>query len=115
VPMLLLDYQYRSHRRRPLVVVGSALCPARLEALTDAMFAEVTRKRRHFPVVYQTIRPGRPISIRGMRIRAYAMSHIDREPCSDIALSTAAGFWPSPVTRSGAIPSPRCHGAPTCS
>ncbi|MGA2603155.1 MAG: MBL fold metallo-hydrolase [Verrucomicrobiia bacterium] len=81
VPMLLLDYQYRSHRRRPLVVVGSALCPARLEALTDAMFAEVTRKRRHFPVVYQTIRPGRPISIRGMRIRAYAMSHIDREPC----------------------------------
>lgn len=81
VPMLLLDYQYRSHRRRPLVVVGSALCPARLEALTDVMFAEVTRKRRHFPVVYQTIRPGRPISIRGMRIRAYAMSHIDREPC----------------------------------
>jgi ribonuclease BN (tRNA processing enzyme) len=81
VPMLLLDYQYRSRRRRPLVVVGSALCPARLEALTDAMYTEVTRKRRCFPVLYRKIRPERPISIRGMRIRAYAMRHTDREPC----------------------------------
>ncbi len=34
VPMLLLDYQYRSRRKRPLVVIGSALCRARIEALT---------------------------------------------------------------------------------
>ncbi len=81
VPMLLLDYQYRSRRKRPLVIIGSALCPARLEALTETMFAEVTKKRRHFPVVYKTIRPGRPITIRGMRIHAYRMKHIDREPC----------------------------------
>lgn len=80
VPMLLLDYQYRSHRRRPLVVVGSGLCPSRLETLTNAMFAEVTRGRRRFPVVYRTIRPGRTIAIGGMRICAYAMKHIDREP-----------------------------------
>ena len=81
VPTLLLDYQYRSRRKRPLVVIGSALCPARLEALTDAMFKEVTKRRRRFPVVYKTIRPGCPISIRGMRIHAYRMKHIDREPC----------------------------------
>jgi len=80
VPLLLLDYQYRSRRVRPLVVVGSALCRARLEALTDMMYAELTRKRR-FPVIYRTIRPEHPISIRGMRIRAFAMKHIDREPC----------------------------------
>jgi len=81
VPMLLLDYQYRSRRRRPLVVIGSALCPAGLEALTKAMFTEVGKNRRHFPVVYKTIRPGHPITIRGMRIHAYRMKHIDREPC----------------------------------
>jgi ribonuclease BN (tRNA processing enzyme) len=108
VPMLLLDYQYRSRRKRPLMVIGSALCPARLEALTGLMFAEVTKKRRRFPVVYKTIRPGRPITIRGMRTstgnRALA-----------IASNTAARFWPSPGTRPGAIPSPRCHREPTCS
>jgi len=81
VPMLLLDYQYRSHRERPLIVVGSALCRAPLEALTDLMYAELTRKRRRFSVVYRTIRPGHPITIRGIRIRAFAMKHIDREPC----------------------------------
>jgi ribonuclease BN (tRNA processing enzyme) len=81
VPMLLLDYQYRSQRKRPLVVIGSASCRARLEALTEMMFAEVTKSRRRFRVVYKTIRPGHPISIRGMRIRAYRMKHIDREPC----------------------------------
>ncbi|MGO9246760.1 MAG: MBL fold metallo-hydrolase [Verrucomicrobiia bacterium] len=81
VPMLLLDYQYRSRRKQPLVVIGSALCPARIEALTRLMFAEVTKDRRRFSVVYKTIRPGRPISIRGVCIRAYRMKHIDREPC----------------------------------
>lgn len=81
VPMLLLDYQYMSRRKRPLVVIGSSLCRARLEALTDAMFHEVTKNRRRFPVVYKTIRPGHPISIRGMRIQAFRMQHIDHEPC----------------------------------
>lgn len=81
VPMLFLDYQYLSRRTRPLVIVGSALCPARLEALTKAMFSMVTKKRRRFPVAYKTIRPGHPISICGMRIHAYPMQHIDREPC----------------------------------
>jgi ribonuclease BN (tRNA processing enzyme) len=81
VPMLLLDYQYRSQRNRPLVIIGSELCPARLEALTGAMFKEVTKNRRHFPVTYRIIRPGHPISIRGMRIHAYRMQHIDHEPC----------------------------------
>jgi ribonuclease BN (tRNA processing enzyme) len=81
VPMLLLDYQYRSRRKRPLVVIGSALCAARIETLTEAMFSEVTKERRRFPVTYKTIRPGRSISIRGMRIHAYRMKHIDRELC----------------------------------
>ncbi|HVM60234.1 MAG TPA: MBL fold metallo-hydrolase [Verrucomicrobiae bacterium] len=81
VPMLLLDYQYLSCRKRPLTIVGSALCRAHLEALTELMYAEVAKKRRRFPVVFKTIRPGHPISIRGMRIRAYRMQHIDREPC----------------------------------
>jgi ribonuclease BN (tRNA processing enzyme) len=81
VPMLLLDYQYRSRRKRPLVIIGSALCPARLEALTVAMFTLVTKKRRRFPVIYKTIRPGHPISIREMRVHAYRMQHIDHEPC----------------------------------
>src|SRR5208283_5039269 len=45
------------------------------------MFAEVTKSRRRFRVVYKTIRPGRPISIRGMRIHAYRMKHIDQELC----------------------------------
>jgi len=81
VPTLLLDYQYRSRRKRPLIVIGSALCPARLEVLTACMFPEVVKSRRRFPVIYKTIRPGRPISIRGMRIHAYRMKHIAREPC----------------------------------
>jgi ribonuclease BN (tRNA processing enzyme) len=79
--MLLLDYQYRSRRTRPLVVIGSALCPAKLDALTELMYPELTKNRRRFPVVYKTIRPGRPISIRGMRIHAYRMQHTDRFPC----------------------------------
>ena len=54
VPMLLLDYQYRSRRKRPLVVIGSALCPARLEALTRLMFTEVGRIAVVFP---SSIRP----------------------------------------------------------
>jgi ribonuclease BN (tRNA processing enzyme) len=81
MPMLFLDYQFRSRRKRPLVVIGSALCPARIEAVTKAMFHEVTKKHRRFPVTYKTISPGRPISIRGMRIHAYRMQHIEREPC----------------------------------
>jgi ribonuclease BN (tRNA processing enzyme) len=81
VPMLLLDYQYRSRRKRPLLVIGSALCRPRLEALAVAMFPEVAKSRRRFPVVYKTIRPGRPITVRGMRIHAYLMRHIDGEPC----------------------------------
>jgi ribonuclease BN (tRNA processing enzyme) len=81
VPMLLLDYQYRSRRTRPLVVIGSALCAERLEALTNLMYGELAKDRRRFPVVYKIIRPGRPISIRGMRIHAYRMQHTDRFPC----------------------------------
>ncbi len=81
VPMLLLDYQYRSRRTRPLVVIGSALCRDRLEALTESMYSELTKNRRRFPVVYKTIRPGRPISLRGLRIHAYRMQHTDRFPC----------------------------------
>jgi len=81
VPMLFLDYQFRSRRTRPLVVIGSASCSARLEALTNAMYGELKRNRRRFPVIYKTIRPGHAISIRGMRIRAYRMRHTDRFPC----------------------------------
>jgi ribonuclease BN (tRNA processing enzyme) len=81
VPMLLLDYQFRSRRKRPLVVIGPALCSARLEALTEAMFAEVAKSRRRFPVVYKTILPGRPMSICGLRIHAYQMQHAGRFPC----------------------------------
>ncbi len=80
VPMLLLDYQFRSRRTRPLVVIGYAACRDRLEALTGLMYSELTKNRRRFPVVYKTIRPGRPISIRGLRIHAYRMRHSDRFP-----------------------------------
>ncbi|HTS16035.1 MAG TPA: MBL fold metallo-hydrolase [Verrucomicrobiae bacterium] len=81
VPMLLLDYQYRSRRTRPLVVIGTALCRSRLEALTALMYAEITKKRRRFAVDYRTIRPGGTMSVCGMRIRAYRMQHIEREQC----------------------------------
>jgi ribonuclease BN (tRNA processing enzyme) len=92
VPMLLLDYQFRSRRKRPLVVIGAALCSARLEALTEAMFAEVAKSRRCFPVVYKTILPGHPIAIPSMRIQAYAMKHTDHEPCLGYRLEHRGKF-----------------------
>jgi ribonuclease BN (tRNA processing enzyme) len=81
LPMLLLDYQFRSRRTRPLVVIGSALCRTRLEALTNSMYPELTQKRRRFRVIYRTIRPGHAISIGGMHMRAYRMQHSERFPC----------------------------------
>jgi ribonuclease BN (tRNA processing enzyme) len=82
VPMLLLEYQFGSRRKRPLLVVGPKRCVARLEALTALMFREVARKRRNFPVVYQEIAPRDEVRLPGgTRIRAYPMKHVDWESC----------------------------------
>jgi ribonuclease BN (tRNA processing enzyme) len=80
LPMLLLDYQYRSHRKRPLLVVGPAQCAARLEALARLMFKEVAREHRRFQVIYQRIAPRSEVRMRGgIRVRAFRMKHTNRE------------------------------------
>jgi ribonuclease BN (tRNA processing enzyme) len=90
LPMLLLDYQFRSRRKRPLLIIGSAQCAVRLEALTRLMFKEVTRERRRFPVIYQTIAPGDEVRLRGgIDVRAYRMKHAKEEPSLGYRIESA--------------------------
>ena len=82
LPMLLLDYQYRSRRERPLLIVGPAPCAARLESLVTLMYRELAKNRRNFPVSYQEIAPGDEVRLRGgMGVHSYPMKHTDRESC----------------------------------
>ena len=81
LPFLFLDYQYRSRRRRPLVVVGPRGSASRLDRLAALTYEEVARARRRFRVRYCEIAPGDTMRVAGAAVTALRMRHKKREIC----------------------------------
>jgi ribonuclease BN (tRNA processing enzyme) len=81
LPFLFLDCQYRSRRRRPLIVIGPRGSASRLDRLAAETFREVSRSRRQFPVRYREIVPGDTTRVAGAAVEAFRMRHSKRELC----------------------------------
>ena len=80
-PFLLLDYQFASRRKRPLVVAGprgSAKC---LTSLATVCYPELSRDKLRFPIVYREIAVGDGLTLPGARVTAFRMAHGRAELC----------------------------------
>jgi ribonuclease BN (tRNA processing enzyme) len=81
LPFLFLDCQYRSRRRRPLIVVGPRGSASHLDRLAVLTFEEVTRARRGFSVRYREIVSGGAMHVAGASVAAFRMRHMKQEVC----------------------------------
>jgi len=75
LPFLLLDCQFASRRRRPLVVAGPHGSAARLTKLATACYRELSRDRLRFSIVYQEVAAGEKFTLSGARVTAFGMAH----------------------------------------
>jgi ribonuclease BN (tRNA processing enzyme) len=74
-PFLLLDYQFASQRKRPLVVVGPRGSARRLATLTTSCYRELSPDRLRFPVVYREVNAGDAFTLSGARVSALGTAH----------------------------------------
>lgn len=82
LPFFVLDAQFVTRRRTPLVVAGPPGVAQRAHAALEAAFPGSATARRAFEINYVEIAPGRPAQIAGAGIEAFAMVHDDRAgPC----------------------------------
>lgn len=81
LPFLLLDYQFGSRRRRPLIIAGPKPLAARLECLTTACYRELSRPKLRFRLRYQSLGAGQRRRLRTATITALPMAHTQSAPC----------------------------------
>lgn len=90
LPFLVLDAQYTTARKRPLVVLGPPGTKARLDALMEACFPGSTEAERDFALDVREIEPGSaPIAVpeAGACLQTIAVDHPSGAPATAIRLS----------------------------
>ena len=80
LPWLILDGQFVSRRQRPLTVVGPPGTDARLTAAMDALYPDLSGTRRAFALDVREIEAGAPVSVGGVSVMAFAVSHPSGAP-----------------------------------
>ncbi len=80
VPLLFLDYQFRTRRDRPLAVAGPPGTEEKCEALFRLSYRETAEMmERRFQVEYRELPEGRECEVCGLRILARRVTHQHRE------------------------------------
>lgn len=82
LPFFVLDAQFVTRRRAPLVVAGPPGVEERTHVALEAAFPGSATAKRAFPLEFIEIAPGRPGEVAGAAVEAFAMVHDDRAgPC----------------------------------
>jgi ribonuclease BN (tRNA processing enzyme) len=90
LPFLLLDAQYLSRRRRPLVIAGPPGTRARLEAALEVLFPSSAATKWRFSWEVIEIEPGHPRDILGHRVLTAEVPHPSGAPSTAIRFSDSS-------------------------
>ncbi|POR53051.1 MBL fold metallo-hydrolase [Bosea psychrotolerans] len=87
LPAFLLDAQFVSRRKEPLVIAGPLGVEHRALHALDADFPGAATNAWRFPIRYVEITPESPASLAGIDVTAYPMVHDERAgPCQGYRL-----------------------------
>ena len=77
LPFFILDAQFVSRRRAPLVIAGPQGLATRLETLMEAMFPGMWEKQREFPIALVEIeaQTSTPVGPEGPRVTGFPVKH----------------------------------------
>ncbi|HUJ09299.1 MAG TPA: MBL fold metallo-hydrolase [Verrucomicrobiae bacterium] len=75
LPFLLLDCEFSSKRKRPLLVTGPRGSAKRLQALVNSCYPELSPKKRSFALTYQQVAANNEFMLAGTRVTAFSMNH----------------------------------------
>ena len=88
LPAFLLDAQFVSRRRAPLVIAGPAGIEHRALHALDADFPGASRNAWHFPISYVEVTPEQPATLSEIAVSAFPMVHDERAgPCQGYRLA----------------------------
>ena len=93
LPFLLLECQYVSQRKRPLLLAGPPGMRARLDALCEAMFAGMSRTQWLFPWEVIEIQPGVAHKVAGFEIVSREVLHPSGAPSTCLRINGANGSF----------------------
>ena len=80
LPFLLLDYQFRLRRTRPLLIAGPKSSAARLERLTVSCYRELARAKLRFRLSYRVMAAGQRRRLGSATVTALPMAHSRSAP-----------------------------------
>jgi len=75
LPYFLLDAQFVTRRRKPLVLAGPPGVEAACVALVEASYPGYARGARDFSIEYREIAPGATVDLCGLAVTAYPVQH----------------------------------------
>ena len=75
LPFLLLEYRYENPRRRPLTIYGPKGTTRRANALYRALYEQVSKEPPCFPLAYEEIKAGKPLTVGAFRIMPFLVPH----------------------------------------
>ncbi len=81
VPFLILDYLFRSHRERPLVIAGPPGTMARSRAVYSELYKEEHFHKLKFELVEQPVGPGDEFELAGFKCSAFQVPHMAEPFC----------------------------------
>lgn len=88
LPAFLLDAQFVSRRREPLVIAGPAGIEHRTLHALDADFPGSATNAWRFPISYVEVTPDSPATLAGIEVTAFPMVHDERAgPCQGYRLA----------------------------
>ena len=88
LPYFLLDAQFVTRRRAPLLIAGPKGVEARARTVVETLYPGAFDAPRKFEARFMEISPGTPAELLGVRVEAFAMAHDERAgPCQGYRLS----------------------------
>jgi ribonuclease BN (tRNA processing enzyme) len=85
LPFLMLDWQFRTHRTKPLLIAGPPGIEKRWRALMDVCYPSFADAARPFTTSFLDIAPGETATVAGAKVTAFRMLH-------DSACGTCNGY-----------------------
>jgi ribonuclease BN (tRNA processing enzyme) len=87
LPFLMLDYQFVSRCRSPLIIAGPPGTRARLEAAMEVLFPNSSANNWRFEWSVIEVIPGEPINLTGFTIESAEMLHPSGAPSTALRIS----------------------------
>jgi ribonuclease BN (tRNA processing enzyme) len=87
LPFLLLDFEFISRRRRPLIVAGPRGTRQRLQAATETLYPGFWNRPRRYALSFVDLEDGRARSIARARVTAFRVVHDSGAPAFALRVS----------------------------